>query len=182
MTIGRTALCACLAVVGLAGQAWSQPSAETTLPVARLGARATAFSEFSGLADSLRLVVRDSAAWRTVWNRINQPFIPPPSLPPVDFARTMIVVVSLGREPSGGYDVVIDSARSDGRSIDVVLHRITPGGGCPVEAVVTAPVDVARLPATPLPVRFRDIVTTSSCTSAPRDATPIAHPGRRTSP
>ena len=144
--------------------ALAQPSSErTSVPLTRLRDGSVAFSAYTGLSDSLRAVVRDSALWRQMWDRINQPFFPRPALPAVDFRREMIVVAALGARPNGGYDVVIESAEQDSTGIEVALRRASPAPGCPVAAVTTQPADLARIPASGQPVRFRERTVVVPC-------------------
>lgn len=126
------------------------------LPVTRLRRGPTAYSTYSGLDDSLRAVVRDSAEWSALWRTIARPFYPPPPLPVVDFDRDMIVVAALGARPSSGYDIVIEGARQDTSSIEIVLRTSSPAPGCPVSAAMTQPVDLATIPISARPVRFRE--------------------------
>ncbi|HVX41451.1 MAG TPA: protease complex subunit PrcB family protein [Gemmatimonadaceae bacterium] len=126
------------------------------VPVMRFRSGETAFTTYSGLADSLRTVVRDSAAWAKVWQRVQQPFFPRPATPHVDFAREMVIVAALGQRPSAGYDVVIEGAERGGNGLTVDLRVTSPAPGCPVEAALTQPVDLGRVPITDGPVRFRE--------------------------
>jgi len=145
-------VCACHAAF-----AGGQPAAaRETVPLTRFTSHPHAFAEYSGLNDSVRTVVRDSAAWQQLWDRVNAPYVPKPPRPDVDFHREMIVVAAIGREPSGGYDVVIDSAAEDTSSIEVVVRRTIPGERCLTTAAVTQPVDLAKIPASDKPVRFRE--------------------------
>jgi hypothetical protein len=141
------------------------PADRVPVPVVRLAPDAAAFSAYSGLGDSLRLVVRDSALWRQIWRRVNEPFIPQPTLPAVDFGREMVIVAALGARRTGGYTVVIESADGDSSSIEVAVRRTSPAAGCPVESVVTQPVDVARIPLSAHAVRFRERSAVASCAS-----------------
>lgn len=141
----------------------SAQSAETPVPVERFRGGATAFTSYSGLTDSMQVVLRDSVAWRQLWQRINSPFLPQPPLPAVDFGRDMVVVTALGNRPSAGYDVVIERADVDTSGVEVAVRRTLPAAGCPVAAVETQPVDLARLPATDRPVRFRERSITTPC-------------------
>jgi PrcB C-terminal len=155
----RRLLIAGLAVLsaGSGAALGAQPSPEHgPVPVTRLRDGDIAFSTYTGVVDSVRAVVRDSANWRALWARINRPFIPAPDLPPIDFSREMIVVAGLGTRPSGGYDIVIESAEQDSAGIEVALRRTGPAPGCPVPAVMTQPLDVARIPASEQRVRFRE--------------------------
>jgi hypothetical protein len=115
--------------------------------------------------DSLRAVVRDSALWRELWARINKPFLPQPPLPTIDFRREMIVVAALGARPTAGYDVVIEGVEQDSAGIEIALRRQSPAPGCPVAASMTQPLDLARIPASDHPVRFRERTVVIPCTS-----------------
>jgi hypothetical protein len=120
-----------------------------------MAAHNASFSVFSGFADSARFVVRDSGAWRETWQTIHRPFIPPPPVPPIDFSREMVVVAALGTRSSEGYEVVFENVREDTSGIEVDVRVNEPARGCPVAAVMTQPVDLARIPASARPVRFR---------------------------
>lgn len=159
-TIVLFALMWCAAVQTAASQT---PSDLSAVSMTRLRAGARAFSTYSGITEDSNFVVRDSAAWRQLWQRINKPFIPSPALPPVDFAREMVVVAALGARPSAGYDVTIASVDRASEGIEVSVRTRAPAAGCPVEAVVTQPVDLARVPFTAGPVRFRELNEVIPC-------------------
>jgi len=145
------AACACRATM-----ASGQPGlARDPSPFARLAANNASFSVFSGFTDSARLVVRDSGAWRETWQMIHRPFIPPPPVPPIDFSREMVIVAALGTRSSEGYEVVLENVREDTAGVEIAVRVNEPAPGCPVSAVLTQPVDLARLPASARPVRFR---------------------------
>jgi hypothetical protein len=137
--------------------------ARDPLVVTRLSSRDLSFSTFSGFTDSVRLVVRDSATWRDTWRTIHQPFIPPPPVPPIDFARDMVVVAALGARPSEGYEIVVENVREDSSGIEVALRVTEPARGCPVAAVMTQPVDLARISASARRVRFRQRTVAVPC-------------------
>ena len=134
-----------------------------SLPVTRFRPDSVAFATFSGVTDSVRVVIRDSVQWREYWTRIHRPFIPPPRVPLVDFEREMVVLAALGRRPSLGYDIVIRSAARDSVGIEVQLRRSNPGHGCMVGASVTEPLDLAKIPASSLHVRFTELITATPC-------------------
>jgi hypothetical protein len=139
-----------------------------TAPVSlsRLRDGSTAFSSYAGIGDPMRAVIRDSTAWRQLWDRINRPFVPAPALPPIDFGREMIVVAALGSRPNGGYDVVIEGAEQDSAGIEISVRVASPAAGCPVATAITQPIDLARVPLTDQPIRFRERDVVVSC--APR--------------
>jgi hypothetical protein len=92
--------------------------------------------------------------------------VPAPALPPIDFGREMIVVAALGSRPNGGYDVVIEGAEQDSAGIEISVRVASPAAGCPVATAITQPIDLARVPLTDQPIRFRERDVVVSC--APR--------------
>lgn len=164
MTLWRIVAAAVLATGCRSAIARGQHNLRTApVSVARLRDGATAFSPYAGIADPMRAVIRDSTAWRELWQRINRPFLPAPALPAIDFGREMIVVAALGARPNGGYDVVIESAEQDSAGIQISVRVATPASGCPTTAVMTQPVDLARVPVSDQPVRFRERDVVVAC-------------------
>jgi hypothetical protein len=164
MTLGRVAAAVLLATGCRSVIAAGQHNLRAApVSVSRLRESATAFSSYAGIRDPMRAVIRDSVAWRELWTRINRPFVPPPALPPIDFAREMIVVAALGARPNAGYDVVIEGAELDSAGMQISVRVATPASGCPTAAVMTQPVDLARVPVSDQPVRFRDRDVVVAC-------------------
>ena len=133
------------------------------VPVTRFSHDDRPFSSFSGISAPTRLVVRDTTTWRSTWQLINQPFIPQPPLPTIDFSREMVLLAGLGTEPSGGYELRIERATRDTSGIDVQLRRTTPAAGCPVTASLTQPIDLVRVPFSEQPVRFSETTQVTAC-------------------
>jgi hypothetical protein len=133
------------------------------IAVTRFRADSAAFAVYSGVEDSLHIVIRDPTRWREYWERIHRPFIPPPPPPTIDFTRTMVILASLGRRPSLGYDILIQGAARDSAGIQVFLRRSNPGVGCLLAAAVTEPVDLATMPLSDLPIRFTELIITLPC-------------------
>ncbi|HXD49661.1 MAG TPA: protease complex subunit PrcB family protein [Gemmatimonadaceae bacterium] len=166
-----------VAVAACIGAAFTAPAAAQTksgeraepvaVPIDRLRDGDHAYTTYSGIADSTSVVVRDSAAWRQLWTELTRPFVPPPPLPPIDFAREMVVVAALGARPTAGYDIVIEGAARDSAGLEVAVRRTSPGAGCPVLAVVTQPVDLARVPTLAVETRFRERTVVTPCAGAP---------------
>lgn len=133
------------------------------LPIARFGAGGAPLTWYSGLRDSARLVVRDAPAWRATWDAIQREMSPPPPAPAVDFAREMVVVAALGTRPSGGWEIVVDSALASAAEVEVYIRRLAPGRGCFTTAAISTPVDVVRLPRRDVPVRFTERLVREDC-------------------
>ncbi|HET9423950.1 MAG TPA: protease complex subunit PrcB family protein [Gemmatimonadaceae bacterium] len=124
------------------------------------------FAQFSGIPDSLRIVIRDAESWREYWTAIHRPFVPAPALPEVDFTREMVVLAAMGSRPSGGYAVRIDHAMADSARVILRIRSMIPGSGCAVPAVLTQPLDMARIPATTRVIGFVEHVERIDCSRA----------------
>ena len=118
-------------------------------------------SAFDGPANAVRKVVRDPIDWRRAW--IQTRSAPTDSAPPpVDFSSHMVVIAGMGRVPSTGYELFVDSVVS----VDwgtLVYVRSTSVAGCPGAGMETEPVDIVRVPKTTLPVQFVEYTEVHRC-------------------
>ncbi len=108
----------------------------------------------SGLVDRRQIAIRDSESWAATWDRIVGRSRPTPPLPAVDFSKEMLVVASMGSRPTGGYTVMIEEVTVAGSTLVVFVREQSPGRTCGVTDAVSAPVALARLVRSELPVRF----------------------------
>lgn len=108
-------------------------------------------------------VIRDAAAWEAAWAGAQQGATgdKPPA---VDFARDMVVIVNDGDRSSGGHAVRVDGT-SAGANGGLVLHvtRTQPGPNCMSTMVMTAPIDVVRVPRAAGPVTLDVKVVATPC-------------------
>lgn len=84
-------------------------------------------SDRLGIADSVRIVVRDDSAWRDVWSRATagEPNV---SLDrPIDFTREMVLVAGAGRMDTGS-QIQIDSVGHRGEDFVAVVSTIEECG------------------------------------------------------
>ena len=125
----------------------------------------SAFMAFSPLGTAQTSVVRDRDAWLRMWVALfpGSPTSLPPPLPEVDFSREMVVVAALGSQPSSGYDIVFTGAFEADGVVTMELETRSPGPGCGTLTVITAPVDLARVPRRDGSVVFRPTPTVTTC-------------------
>ena len=134
------------------------------IPVSVLDIGGLKFSEprrtsllHGGISECSRLVIRNREEFNEFWNRLTASGSYKPPLPQVDFSRETIVVAAMGQKPSNGYEIIIVGACEVNNHVEVFVHSLEFGKCGPNLAVVTAPVDIVRLPRTDLPVVFREI-------------------------
>jgi len=112
------------------------------------------FAYYSGFRDPTTLVVPDAATWERVWQRLHAHQSPVPPLPSLDFRQVRVLVAALGERPSGGFAIRIQEVVRHRDHLEVKLAVTVPGPTCVVTMALTQPVDLARIPATDLEVRF----------------------------
>jgi len=101
-------------------------------------------------ADSARIVVRDAAAWRAIWQRATRPQASPPPMPDIDFNRDMIVLAAAGPMKPG--DVIhVDSIGVDGSTTVLAVRTIAACQPFPSDAY---PFEIIRIPRRDGPVQF----------------------------
>ncbi len=133
------------------------------MPITRLSAEPSSFVYFSGLDDSLRLVIRDAETWQNTWERMHRSQRPQPPLPEVDFEHEMLIVAALGSRPSGGYSILVEAAHEHPSHLVATIRKTSPGIRCFVTGTATQPVDVACLARSEKPVHFREIHAVDEC-------------------
>jgi hypothetical protein len=120
----------------------------------------------SGFNTEATTVVTDQTTWQSVWQDLNRGKSPIPALPSIDFGTEIVLVVTMGAQPSSGYVVTVESARFEDSVITVDVTMTSPGTRCVGLTVVTGPVHVVRLTRPPgrLPtVKFRITRRTRDC-------------------
>ena len=109
-----------------------------------------------GITQRTRLAIRNRDEFSEFWKQLTATTSFKPPLPDVDFTREIIVVAAMGEKPSSGYEIIIEGACEMDNQIEVFVRSFdTIGCGMQLQ-VVTAPVDIVRLPRTGLPVVFRE--------------------------
>ncbi len=134
------------------------------VPITLLGPKMSgprvSFRSGGGIWEPLRLVIRDRAQLNDFWRRLHTdpthgPMSAIPPVPEIDFSREMVVVAAMGQRGSSAYGIIIDGACEVADHLEVFVRSIN-GRRCTALAIMTAPVDVVRLPRTDLPVVFRE--------------------------
>jgi PrcB C-terminal len=98
----------------------------------------------SGMHDATAYVIRDATAYADTWGRIYANVTPMPVPPPVDFTQNMLLVASMGTQPTTGYDITFDSITQAVDSLQVGIVERVPVN-CLVLSTESQPVIVAKV-------------------------------------
>ena len=89
----------------------------------------------SGIEHSREVAVRTSADWKSLCSE----HAPGHRCASVNFSKTMVVGVFLGRRPTTGYGVEIASIEHEGNSLLVTYRELTPNPDAMMPQMLTAP-------------------------------------------
>ena len=158
----------------------------TPLAIVQLGPKRSgprrSYAVVSGVLDRRRMVIRDRETWVDVWKQIYSgpmsftrgpggetvPNLPPPA-PQIDFSHNMLLVVTMGSEPTSGYAIVVDGVYEHANQLEVVIRNVSPGrGSCITFPSVTQPVDLVEVEKREGSVVFRDVDIVTDCSQMRR--------------
>jgi hypothetical protein len=158
----------------------------TPLVIVQLGPKRsgprTSYAVVSGFRDRRRMVIRDRETWGDVWKQIYSGPISfswtgpgsekvanlPPPLPQIDFSHNMLLVVTMGSEPPGGYEIVVDGVYEHANQLEVVVRNVSPGRSCFNLQYGSQPVDVVEVEKREGSVVFRDVDIVTDCSQMRR--------------
>jgi hypothetical protein len=109
------------------------------------------------------VIVRDAVAWESLWAEIHARFNPAPPLPAVDFAAEIVVGFAMGLKPSSGFSVRLHDPTRHRGVVTIEVEETSPGPGCAVLTVMTAPLHLARLTRIDGPIEFDPASTIKNC-------------------
>jgi len=111
----------------------------------------------SGLTKAQRLVVTQPEAWARLWaehcarGAVSQP------APAIDFAKEMVVVLTLGQKPTGGYGIEITRVAIEGNRLKVSYRATSPPAGAMVTQALTSPCHMVAVAKSELKPEFVEV-------------------------
>lgn len=99
----------------------------------------------SGVLEPLQVAIRTREEWIAFWARHTRAQVQPPSAPPVDFGREMVVGIFLGERPTGGYEIEITKVERGDAGLRIHYRSKNPDPGAMVTQARTQPYHVIRL-------------------------------------
>lgn len=91
-------------------------------------------------------VIRNEAEWANFWNQLYTNYLPKPTLPSVDFSKSVVVLVVDTPRSSGGYSLTITNIQPTSSGVTVNASQVSPGQSCIVTAALTQPFHIVTTP------------------------------------
>lgn len=152
-------LVAAVVGVGLAVSGCASPAAPSDVTMTSLS---ETIEEDSGVHSESTFVIRDADTFKRVWTQLFSRRTDR-EMPVIDFSQQMIVIATMGRQPTTGYGIRIAGARRSDRGLVVQVETISPGPTCVVAPTVTFPIAMSRLRRYDGPVAFNVTRTIRNC-------------------
>ena len=112
---------------------------------------------------SMRLVVKDSAAYQRVWSLAWSRNVTPPNAPQVDFSRYDVVVIAAGGQSITGGRIEITKFEDDAAGRTYYVALTVPGPGCLGGTMMIYNALFARVPkGSGIPI-FHDTLSAPRC-------------------
>jgi hypothetical protein len=96
----------------------------------------------SGLNNCVDEVITDDATWERVWTQITAIDPHPGPRPAVDFGRQMIILVSMGVQPTPGHSITVTRIVKVRNHFKVLVEESEPGTSCSPVTVIGRPYHV----------------------------------------
>ena len=99
----------------------------------------------SSLHSRTFLVIESAEAFALWYQDLHAHRMPPPPVPRIDFSKHLVLAVSMGHRPTGGYAIRLAEAAQDGDTIKITVLERQPAPGTAQITVVTSPYAIASL-------------------------------------
>lgn len=124
--------------------------------------RSLAQGSYSGIETQRFEIIEEATAFAALWREHSAAISPPPPLPPVDFAREVVIAAFIGQRGSGGSSVTIEKLSGDNpATVELVIK--TPAADCPVSLALSQPFQLAAAPRRKGPWRFHVSTVVTPC-------------------
>src|SRR5690349_2251334 len=119
-----------------------------------LPVRSLAKGAFSGVRDARQEVIRDAATWEKFWEQHSVSAGSAAKIPAVDFAKEMVIAVTMGMKRTGGYRIEIARVEPAGKSLKIFVKQTSPPPGALTIQALTAPFHFVAVPKSDLKPEF----------------------------
>lgn len=121
----------------------------------QLSFRTLAQGTYSGFARATNLVLRTRTEWEKLWKLHQGTVDPATAIPAVDFEKEMVLAVTMGRKPTGGYAIKIKRIEPTSTGLIIFVAEQMPGPGALVTQAFSAPFHFVAAPKSELKPDFR---------------------------
>jgi hypothetical protein len=119
--------------------------------------RTLAKGQFGGITKASHEIIKDQAAWKKLWEQNNVNAQPEVKIPKVNFAKEMVIMVTMGQQRTGGYAIEIVKIEPAAKRLNISVRRVTPPSGAMLIQTLTSPFHIVAVPKSDLSPEFLEI-------------------------
>lgn len=94
---------------------------------------------YCGVNKEQRMLIKDQASWKALWEEVGSTRIPPPELPEVNFEESVLVALFMGDRNNGGYSQGLGRMEMRDGKLKVEVIETMPGANCITTSAITQP-------------------------------------------
>jgi hypothetical protein len=94
-------------------------------------------------------IISEAPVFTEAFQSLHAAEVPRPTSPEVDFAQSAVLILSLGQQPSAGYQIDVEQIKQQGEVLNVQLRLSKPSSTSVQATVVTSPFIVIQVPKQP---------------------------------
>jgi len=115
-----------------------------------------------GIDNPMDRIITTDKEWQELWNdiHINKSYVPPP--PRIDFTKSMIIIATMGMQPSPGHEIKITRITQVGNMVTVYIEETKPGKVCSPLTMISKPFHIVEADIK-LYVTFRRSISFPKC-------------------
>ena len=140
----------------------ASPAAPSDTTVATLDESLESVESESAVRTESTFVIRDAQTFERIWTQVFSRRTTR-EMPAIDFRQQMVVIATMGPQPTTGYGIRFTGVRRGARGLIVGVETLSPGPDCVVSPTVTFPVALARLRRFDGQIGFEFTRTTRTC-------------------
>ncbi|MEM6252879.1 MAG: protease complex subunit PrcB family protein [Cyanobacteria bacterium P01_D01_bin.156] len=118
------------------------------------------------IAELTLWIIRDESDWQAFWRQQQRLLSEPPPLPDIDFTAQMLLVLTLGSRPTGGYGLEIDRIElleTTQPTWRIYYLERVPGKTCLVTQQTTTPTAFVSVPLSNAEIELTGQILVNNC-------------------
>jgi hypothetical protein len=97
-------------------------------------------SNFNGVSEKSYHIIRNNEDFKALFISMKEE-----KIPEIDFSNSNVVVLNMGKQNTGGYDVLPERMENDGKKLILYIKEIHPEKGAMVTMSETSPICIVKI-------------------------------------
>lgn len=116
-----------------------------------------------GFLEQKNVVIKSEEKFQELWNEAYSNFMKKPPLPKVNFETSVVVLVTMGEQSNGGYNIKVASVTEHENNIMVIVEEKIPGDNCMTTSMIAYPYEIIEFSRTYKELVFKNVEKVYDC-------------------